>query len=351
MAILQVLLATIFRSLGKILNTAFGWATMLLFGKVSDSRQIYLSVIAFASVIWMVAALGVALPRVGAFLLAFVSLPESPDPNWIRLAMLVLALALPLAIGVVGLFLVEPARRPTGWAMARAVFKGYLYTLGLAVTLVLLLVSAPVLKLRDLLKWWSSTHIPVVVESRHYFSVVEEIEKVLRKGGRETTRTRCSWLLRWPTRVLTFCVGGPMEGLVADELTVLRGSNFEVLLHPSDLVVRGRDNAVARIRMLLTEHLTFTRAYLTWSKEAHEIEDALTLLWRKAKMNGPNSRHFDEQSTSLADIRRKLNLFNGTYEEWEVLYREELVVECRLLQLAVNHSENEHRILSRADVP
>src|SRR5207237_412016 len=67
MAILQLILTSIFRSLGKILNTAFGWATALLFGKVPEKRQIYLSVIAFASILWLVVLLGVVFPRFAAF--------------------------------------------------------------------------------------------------------------------------------------------------------------------------------------------------------------------------------------------------------------------------------------------
>jgi len=47
MAIVQALLALVFRSAGRLLNMVFGWATMMLFGKVPQDRQIYLSIIAF----------------------------------------------------------------------------------------------------------------------------------------------------------------------------------------------------------------------------------------------------------------------------------------------------------------
>ena len=38
MAIIQGLIAAVFRSLGKILNTAFGWATIMLFGGARCDR-------------------------------------------------------------------------------------------------------------------------------------------------------------------------------------------------------------------------------------------------------------------------------------------------------------------------
>lgn len=129
-----------------------------------------------------------------------------------------------------------------------AVLQGYPYTVGLALTLIMMLIVAPVLKVRDLLKRWTSTHVPIVVEAKDYFDVVGDIQRVLRKGGLETTRARASWLLRWPTKVFTYFAGGAMEDLVADELTVLQSPKIEVLLHPSDLVIRGREEDVNRLQ-------------------------------------------------------------------------------------------------------
>src|SRR5215216_5610160 len=101
MAIVQALLALIFRSAGKLLNTAFGWATVMLFGKVPQDRQIYLSVIAFGSVVWLVVVLGVAVPAVGTFLLAFVPLPKWVNENWVRLGMLAGAVIIPAVTGLI----------------------------------------------------------------------------------------------------------------------------------------------------------------------------------------------------------------------------------------------------------
>src|SRR5205809_845715 len=141
MAILQVLIAAISRSAGKLLNTAFGWATVMLFGKVPQDRQIYLSAVEFGSVIWLIALLSIAFPGVGTFLLAFVTLPPWVDKNWIRLAMTVVAAIMPALIGFISTRMVAPEQRPRGIAAtAKAIARGYPYTIGLALTLVLMLV-------------------------------------------------------------------------------------------------------------------------------------------------------------------------------------------------------------------
>jgi hypothetical protein len=45
MAIIAPILAALSRMAGKLLNTIFGWATVTLFGRVPQGRQIFLSII------------------------------------------------------------------------------------------------------------------------------------------------------------------------------------------------------------------------------------------------------------------------------------------------------------------
>jgi hypothetical protein len=334
MAVLQAMLTMVFQQAGRVLNTVFGWATTLLFGQVPEKRQLYLSVIALGAVLWLAVVIGIAFPSLGTFLLALVPLSDRADPNWVRLAMLAAALLIPPIVGFVSLFLVDPADRPQGLAgKAKAILKGYPYTVGLAVTLVWMIVFAPVMKIRDVFRRWTGTHVPVVVRSEDYFDVLRDVERVLRDGGIETSRARASWMLRWPTRVFTFFAGGGTEDLVAKELTVLKYAQGEVLLHPSDLIVRGREESVTRVHALITEHLAFTKAYLTWSKEANQVEDRLEELWNAAKGRA-DDLHTDQALTRLQDLERDLKGLKVSYQEWEVLFREKLLVERALLRAA-----------------
>src|ERR1051325_8404297 len=280
MVIVQAVLAAIFRSAGKLLNTAFGWATVMLFGRVPQDRQIYLSGVSFGSVIWLLALVGVAFPKAGTFLLSFIPLPDWVDRTWIRLAMLAAAIVVPALVGALATRLVDPEDRPRGaGAFVKSVLRGYPYTVGLAVTLILMIVFAPILKVRDLARRWTTQHVPVIVEAEDYPSVVDDLQHALESGGIKTARGRPSWMLRMPTRLLAFFAGSAVGELVAANLTRLYAPNVEVLLHPSDMVISGRNAESSRARALIAEHLTFTRAYLTWDKEANEIEDALRRVW------------------------------------------------------------------------
>jgi hypothetical protein len=326
MAIIQALLAALTRSAGKLLNTVFAWATVLLFGRVPEDRQIYVSLIAFGSVIWLVVLVGVAFPSAGTFLLSFVPLPDWVDKTWVRLAMLGAVVVIPAVVGGISILIQGEAQRPRGaGAIAKALLKGYPYTVGLAMTLVLMTLFAPIIKVRTLAKRWTSEHVPVLVEPEDYEQVVGATRRALDAGGFETVRRRASWLLRAPTKILTTFARGAVSNLLADRMALLASHELEVLLHPSDLVISGRKGTAARARAILAEQLVFSAAHLTWNKEANEVEDRLVAIWRAREMQpAADSRQ------ALADVYRDLRRLEIPYEEWEVLFREALLVERAL---------------------
>src|SRR5207342_2770338 len=112
MAILAALFAFGSKFVGKLLTMALGWASMLLFGRVPQSRQIVLLGLTFGSVIWMVLLIGVLLPAVGTLLLLFIPPQQLVPEDVIRLGMVVGAIAVPAILGALTLAL-APAESKT----------------------------------------------------------------------------------------------------------------------------------------------------------------------------------------------------------------------------------------------
>ena len=77
------------RFAGQILNTTLGWATLLLFGKVPQQKQIVLLLMVFGSLIWVALLAGIAFPNVGTLLIAAVPRPDFIPEDWVRIGMLV----------------------------------------------------------------------------------------------------------------------------------------------------------------------------------------------------------------------------------------------------------------------
>ena len=337
MVILQVLIGLALRSLGRIANTALGWATVLLFGRIPQRRQIIVTTMAFGSVVWLVAIAGIVWPEFAAFLLAFVTLPPWVDRAWIRLAMLAAAAAVPLVVGAAALLLLDPRERPRGAVdIARALAPGYRYTFGLAVTLILSALIAPVTQIRTLLRRWTTRHLPVVIHAADYETVAAEIEQVLAEAGVGTHRVPTSPLISVPTRMLLLLMGGSVAGMVTHELATFAGRDVEVTVHPFDIVISGPTRRVAGVQAVLTEMLPFTRAYLTWTRDANEIEDRLREAWRNRAAAPAGDPAAGIGVSALDGIEQTVRHTGVAFEEWEVLFREFLLVERRL-RLASRH--------------
>jgi hypothetical protein len=272
----------------------------------------------------------VVIPDVGTFLIAFIPSPDFVREEWIRLAMLILAVVLPLAIGAGGLMLMDPADRPKGiGGKALQILRGYPYAGVLAVVIVFLLVVAPIFKLRTIIKRWEDAHIPIIVKPDGYEQVAAELEQAVDSAGLNLQRARAPRVLEAPSRLLAVVGGESVRRLVPDRLVMLKARALEVTIHPSDVAVVGSKEAVARARAAVADRLTKTEAYLTVAEEAQEIEDELRGL-RGIDVTDTAARA--EAVETLKSIDARLSRLVVPYEEWEVLYRQRLQVERDLLR-------------------
>jgi hypothetical protein len=333
LAIFATLFAVIGRQAGRVLTTALGWASTLLFGRVPQQKQLLLSLITLGSLAWVVLLLGIALPSVGTFLLTALPLPGFIDQNWVRLAMLIGALVVPLFVGLGGRFIVAVGSRPTGVEAARQVLRGYPIAFLFAFTLVFLAIVGVVRKGRTLARRRTEAHIPIVVHAGGYEIMVDDLEKALCEAGLKVERRPAAAILAVPGRLVGRVAGGGVRALVPDRLMTLYSPVLEVELYPSDVAISGHRLAVARARAAIASRLTSTAAYLTTSKEAQAVEDRLD------RIAGARGRTHREGRPGLSDrLVRELRAIDTTlatldvdYTEWEVLYRMRLQIERDLL--------------------
>ncbi len=334
MAIFAMLFAAIGKQAGRVLTTALGWASTLLFGRVPRRKQLLLSLITLGSLAWVVMLLGIILPNVGTFLLTALPLPGFIDQNWVRLAMLIAALVMPLLVGLGGLFIVSAGSRPAGLEAARQILRGYPIAFLLAFTLIFLAIVGVVRKSRTLARRWTEAHIPIVVHAGGYAIMVDDLEKALRQSGLTVERRPAAAILSVPARLIGRVAGGGVRALVPDELTTLYSPVLEVGLYPSDIAISGQRVAVARARAAIASRLTATAAYLTTSKEAQAVEDRLAGIIVKGRGTTHRERRPGRSDGLIEEVRAidaTLATLDVDYAEWEVLYRMRLQIERDLL--------------------
>jgi hypothetical protein len=319
MALIGSLFALLGKFVGRILTTTLGWASSLLFGRVPQDRQVWLAVLTFGSLVWVAAIAGVVVPDLGTVLLTAFPRPSWIPEDWVRLAMLAIALVLPAVLGGVTLLLFDPEDRPKGVGLAVQVARGYLLVPALAVTLVVLAIAGTVRKIDSLVHRRQDAHVALVVRPGRYDALVETLEQTLRKGGVATRRRAGPSVLTIPARMLARIAGRGIGSLVPDRLIELRGRTVKVAIYPTDLALTGTAEAVARARALVTRDVRSTDAWFTTTKEAQAVED------RMAKLENADAA---TREAELPDLDRKLLDLTIDQDTFEVLYR-------RRLQLAV----------------
>ena len=332
MAIIGSLFAMVGRFAGRLLNAVLGWATLLLFGKVSGQKQTVLLVVALGSLLWVVTLIGILVPDVGTFLLAFVPVPDFIDENVVRLIMLGLALAIPLLIGAAGIYLTEADRRPTGVGLLVAILRGYPFTLVLAFTIVVLGAVSFVRKIRSLTKRWEDAHVPLVVKPGGYDRVIRDLERVLDASELDVTIGPAPAVVSMPPRLLDKVAGRSLGGLVPDRLMLLRGRELEVLVYPSDVAISGTKLATARARAAIASTLTEAPAYMTTSAETQRIEDEIgAVAGGGGRGDAGDLASRKEGIARLRALDTRIARLSVPFDEWETVYRQRLQVERDLL--------------------
>lgn len=327
MAILAALFAFGSKFVGKLLTMALGWASMLLFGRVPQSRQILLVGLTFGSVIWMVLLVGVLLPDVGTVLLLFVPPQEVVSEDVIRLGMVLGAIVVPAILGALTLAF-APTESRTVRGIIEAVVRGYPLTLLLALLLVFLAGLAVWRKIWSLANGWTDAHVPLVVKPGAYDQVADDLDRAVTAAGIAVDPTDAPTFMTRPARWLAAVAGGASGSLIPERLVRLKGQDLDILIYPMDLLISGKPELVARARAAMASRLTTSAAHLTVSAETQAIEDRLAALMRSPDPAEDRPARFDPAAaTELESIDVELAMLNVPHDEWEVLYRQRLQVE------------------------
>jgi hypothetical protein len=317
MALITALLGMLGRFTGKVLTTTLGWASVILFGRIPESRQVRFAMLTFGSLVWVGTAIGIVIPKVAVFLISLVPLPDWVDDNVVRFGMIVAALALPAVLGGVAMSVSDPADRPSGAAMVGGLLRGYLLAPTLALTLVVLAVAGIARKVSAMLKKRTTGHVPIVVRPGRYEALVDQLDEILRTADLVTWRRDGSRMLTIPARALAGVAGTGIRKMVPDHLAVLTGPEVELEVYPSDLSISGSRLGLARARAAVLRDLDSVNCWMTTAATAQEIEDRLAKIDRSSASWDPKV---------IDDVDHRLASEAIDDDEWDVLYRRRLQV-------------------------
>jgi hypothetical protein len=356
MAIVQAILALISRSLGSIVSALFGWAVVALFGQTSSREKAWLSALVGAAAAWPILLLGIVWPRLATLILAFVPL-SSRIPTWsIRLVWILLAIAVPFALGIAlaarsrGLPPTIPGTAPVtglrgGWTATRVsaitrsplsrskgmrLLSGIPITLAVAASFFIVFVTTPVRRLLSIVRRQVDLQVPLVTDARGYELVANEVAETLTRHGFEVGPVKPPWWVTAPSKIL-FRFGGPsFRDYVPERLSCLRGPRLEVVLYANGLAMRGSAQDTAWAHGLLVEALTDAPAYQTFDPGAQDIERQIRSVWAVFRQNPAAHVGAAALEARLDEIARDIRNLPVGYEEWQIVYRQALQLDRAL---------------------
>src|SRR6266481_5435619 len=352
MAIVQAILALVSRLLGSILSSLFGWAVVALFGQTSSREKAWLSGLVGAAAAWPILLMGIVWPRLATLVLAFIPL-SSRIPTWsIRLVWILLALAVPFALGIAlaarargvpptipgtGLPGGLPAGRttpiphsPLSRSKGMRLLGGIPITLAIAASFFIVFVTTPVRRLLSIVRRQVDVQVPLVTDARGYELVVKDVADTLTRHGFEVQAVEPPWWVTAPSKIL-FRFGGPsFRDYVPERLACLRGPRLEAVLYANGLAMRGSAQDTAWAHGLLVEALTAAPAYQTFDPGAQDIERQIRSVWAVFRQNPAAHVGAAALEARLDEIAREIRKYPVGYEEWQVVYSQALQLDRAL---------------------
>jgi hypothetical protein len=331
MAVVQALLALITRSLGRITSAIFGWAVVALFGQTAPAEKTKLSALVGAAAAWPVLLLGIAMPKISAFVLGFVPLPDWV-PSWtVRVVWIVLAATIPFAVG-----LTMAMRRPRGRALSavnppaaqesgfKRLLRGFPTTIGIAAAFLVVFVTVPALRIASLVRRRVDVQVPLLTDREHYDAVAAEIAKVLTRHDFPVQAAMPGWWMTLPSTILLRFGGPAFRTHIPERLAYFRGDRLEVALYPNGLLLRGSEQDTALGHSFVVEALTAAPALQTFDPRAQDIERQIRRVWAVYRENPVAHEDSAALIGRLDNIAAELGHAPLTYDEWQIVYRQAL---------------------------
>lgn len=319
-AFLSALLSLVSDKLGDLVQALFGWSVTALFGRQSSTRQTALSVALALSVFWPLFVVGTFVPAAAAWALAFVPLERWLGATVLRVVWIVLAVAAPLLVGAITRW-VAPAKQARG-SVVRTVLGGYPLTLGYLTSFVVTAVTVPALKVATMARGWSEEHAYVQPREGAYDATLHALAEAF--VGADLTPA-VDAVPRWmsvATRAMKFFARGVVTPLVAENPRRVRAEGVEAYLYPADLVLRGDEKKVARVRAALMATRLDQHAFVVEGKPAQKIQDQVHRIW---EVLARHEREHNVPGRGLAgrvrEIHDELRSTDVTFEEWSMLER------------------------------
>lgn len=316
MAILSVLFSFLGKKLGDIVQAVFGWSVTALFGKLESKKEIAVSVALLLAIAWPIFVVGLFLPHIAAFVLAFLPTQHWVGPNALRIVWGVMAFLTPLIVGG----LTHWAAPSTKVSFAAALLHGYPLAVGYLVAFLVTVVTVPIVKLASIVRGWADEHVYVQPRVGQYNRVLHELAEATARAGLLPRIDDVPLAMSLSTKALKFLASGMVTAIVQEDVKCVKADGLELYLYPADLLLRGTPEKVALVRAMMTRTELDADAYLVSSTHGQALQDELGRLADVINHHEHAGFEVGRSATKrLVAIWHDMNEAKLPFEEWVLL--------------------------------
>jgi hypothetical protein len=313
---ISVLISFIGRKIGSVLQAIFGWSITALFGRLPMRRQAVVTVALVLSLAWPLIVAGVLEPKIASWAVALLPLERWFGERPLRIVWGALAL---LAPPLVGLCVRYAAPHPKG-SVVRTVLGGYPLTIGFFVSFIVTAITVPLVKLSSIARGWSDTHVYVQPRPGRYRGVVGELAEACARAGLLAEVAPPPKRLMIAANVLRFFARSAVSPIFAEELLTVRAKGLELIVYPSDLLLRGEKTKVARVRAMMQRTEIDADAWLVASERGKALQDELGSLIAVLRAHRKEGVRAGTMATRrLIEIWRAMSRSEIPYDDWVML--------------------------------
>ncbi len=320
MAIISALLSALVRRIGTLIQALFGWSVTALFGRLPKIKQIAVSVTLLLAVLWPVLVIGVFLPGVAAWALAFLPLHEWFSDTFLRLSWAALAVLVPPCVGLITRYVAD--QRTLRGGVLRTTLAGYPLTIGYCLALLVTLVTVPLVKLAATAQRWSDDHVYVQSRQGEYNKAIHSVAEAFALAGLVPEMEPIPTHLSLATELLKWFAKSALGPILPERPIRVRAKGVEAYLYPSDLLLRGEAALVGRVRAMLTRTELERFAYLVSEPAAQDIQDELAQLWDALRRHSHPEDARRVIELRLGEIYRAMSRQRISYQDWSLLERQ-----------------------------
>lgn len=297
----------------KIFITIFGWATEIFFGRLPDKNKGWFYLMIVLSFIWIFCLAATAFPILFNIFRDYI--PKNSLTNIIKRILYILCVVgIPPGVGAISAF-ITGITKENKKKFAECIFRGYRYSAVLGCAMAVILVCAPVIRIKRMIKKIDAKGMDMHVAGHGNIYIMDEIRNALDRIGISSSKKVPSKFYSLPTKM----INGVMRELfnyVSDRDFYVSGEKINVYINSADIMLEGKHDVIEKVHTAVVKSFVENDIFLTNNENSQKIEHEIFIIYKTWKSKELSSPEATEKLRDLANISFEEDM---TYDERALL--------------------------------